>query len=261
MGEVLRRAAQHRRPADVDHLDRLLLADAVLPRDLLERVQVDADEVEQLDPVLGERGEVGLDLAAGEDAGMDSGMEGLDAAAEHLGELGQVLDVRHRQAELADRVGGAPACDELPVERREPLRKVSRGLVEDGVQPHAAALAVEAGTRKDHAARAAQRALTSYARRQQRRCPTRRGIRSTISPSPRARRRGSVDQRLARLGTGSWRITGPLSSPSSTRCTVTPVVSTPAARASSIARAPGKSGSSEGWTLTIRSGSGRGTRP
>ena len=35
---------------------------------------------------------------------------------------------------------------------------------------------------------------------------------------------------------------------------VTPVVSTPAARASSIARTPGNSGRSEGWTLTIRLG-------
>ncbi len=45
-----------------------------------------------------------------------------------------------------------------------------------------------------------------------------------------------------------------MSSPSSTRWIVTPVVSTPAASASSIGCAPGNAGSSEGWTLTIRSG-------
>src|SRR6266571_5104232 len=44
MGEVLRGAAQHRRPADVDHLDSLLLPDAVTAGDLAERIEVDADE-------------------------------------------------------------------------------------------------------------------------------------------------------------------------------------------------------------------------
>jgi hypothetical protein len=42
--------------------------------------------------------------------------------------------------------------------------------------------------------------------------------------------------------------------PSSTRCTVTPVVCTPAATACSIADSPGKFGRSDGWTFTIRSG-------
>ena len=46
-------------------------------------------------------------------------------------------------------------------------------------------------------------------------------------------------------------MTGPVSTPSSTQCTVTPVVSTPAASASRIACAPGKAGSSAGWVLTI----------
>ena len=130
--EVLRGAAQHRRAADVDHLDGLLLADAVLAGDLLERVEVDADEVEQLDPVLGERGEIRLDLAPGEDAGVDARVERLHAAAEHLRELRQVLDPGHVEAELTDRVGGAAARDQLPVQRREPLReRVEPGLVED----------------------------------------------------------------------------------------------------------------------------------
>ena len=226
VGEVLRRAAQHRRPADVDHLDGLLLADAVLPRDLLERVQVDADEVEQLDPVLCERGQVGLDLASGEDAGVDVRMQRLHPAAEHLRELGQTLDRRHRQAELTDRVRRAAARDQLPVERGESLReRVEAGLVEHRDQRTHSSLTTSGSSR----------------------CSTARIRWISVS--------------LGWTGTGSWRITGPVSRPSSTRWTVTPVVSTPAARASSIARAPGNSGSSEGWTLTIRSGKRSRNRP
>ncbi len=56
--EVLRGAAQHRRAADVDHLDRLLLGDAASRRDVGERIEVDADEVERLDPELLERRDV-----------------------------------------------------------------------------------------------------------------------------------------------------------------------------------------------------------
>src|SRR5204863_6786067 len=48
VGEVLRGAAQHRRPADVDHLDRLLLGHTPLRGDVREGVEVDADQVERL---------------------------------------------------------------------------------------------------------------------------------------------------------------------------------------------------------------------
>ena len=68
VGEVLGGAAQHRRAADVDRLDGLLLRDSVPRGDLLERIEVDADEVERLDPVLLERGDVLRLVAPGEDA-------------------------------------------------------------------------------------------------------------------------------------------------------------------------------------------------
>ena len=55
VGEVLRGRAEHRRPADVDHLDRVRLGDAVARGDLREGVEADADEVDRLDPVVVER--------------------------------------------------------------------------------------------------------------------------------------------------------------------------------------------------------------
>ena len=86
VGEVLRRAAKERRPADVDHLDRIGLRDAV-PRDrLLERIEVHADEVEGLDRVLLERAHVLRDVAPGEDPGVHARVKRLHPPAQHLRE-------------------------------------------------------------------------------------------------------------------------------------------------------------------------------
>ena len=57
-GVVLGARADHRRAADVDVLDDLFLADAAAPRRALEGVEVDADQVDELDPLLGRRAHV-----------------------------------------------------------------------------------------------------------------------------------------------------------------------------------------------------------
>ncbi len=120
VGEVLGRCAQHRGAADVDHLDRVLLADRAPGGDLLERIEVDADEVEGLDPVVVERGVVVGPVAAGEDGSVDVRVQRLDPAAEQLWHLGQLLDRRHRDPDLLQEGGRAAAGDELDVELRQP---------------------------------------------------------------------------------------------------------------------------------------------
>jgi hypothetical protein len=55
---ILGRRPDHRRPADVDVLDRLVERDARLRDGRLERIKIDADEVDRLDPMLGHRGGV-----------------------------------------------------------------------------------------------------------------------------------------------------------------------------------------------------------
>ena len=86
---------------------------------------------------------------------------------------------------------------------------------------------------------------------------------ATASATTRGRRRCSTawirprsvaSSSPGRIGTASWATIGPPSSVASTRWTVTPVTATPAASASRIACAPGNAGSSDGWTLRIRSG-------
>ncbi len=182
MGEVLRGAAKERRAADVDHLHRLLGADAEAARDLAERIEVDADEVERADLVGLERcGVLGV-VAAREDGRVDTGMERLDPASEQLGDAGDLLDALDVEADLGlEEVRRSAARDELEVELGQAARELLQaGLVVDGDQ-------------RSHSS------LTTSGRI---RCSTAWILARSVS-------RGST-------ATGSWRITGPVSTPSST---------------------------------------------
>ncbi len=124
VGEVLCRRPQHRRAADVDQLDDLGFR-AVAPRGGRgERVEIDADEVDRLDPLLGEHLEVLRQVAPRQDPGVDGRMERLHAAAEQLGRLRHRFDARHREALLGEKCRRAARRDELPAELGEPAGEV-----------------------------------------------------------------------------------------------------------------------------------------
>jgi hypothetical protein len=131
MGEVLRRASEHGRPADVDQLDRVLLGDSMSRRDLPERIEADADEVERPDVVLVERGQVVRMVAPREDRRVDAGMQRLDATAQQLGGLRQLLDACCLDAALGEELGGSAAGDELDVQ----LGETAGELLEAGLVP------------------------------------------------------------------------------------------------------------------------------
>ena len=91
--KVLGGGADHRRAADVDVFDEVAEGDAGLGGGLLEGVEVDDHHVDGLDAVGGDGGFV-LGVAADvEQAAVDLGMEGLDAAVEHLRKAGEFADV------------------------------------------------------------------------------------------------------------------------------------------------------------------------
>ncbi len=83
VGVVLRGGAQQCRAADVDQLDGLLLAHAA-PGGRSEGIKVDSDELERLDPVLVECGDVLGTVGAREDRCVDARVERLHTAAEQL---------------------------------------------------------------------------------------------------------------------------------------------------------------------------------
>jgi hypothetical protein len=104
---VLGRAADHRRPADVDLLDDLVAGDARLPHRLAEAVEVDAQHVDGVDAVLDHRPAVALVVALAEQAAVHLRMQGLQAPVHQLGEAGVVGDLGDRQAGVEQRAGGA----------------------------------------------------------------------------------------------------------------------------------------------------------
>ena len=127
--EVLRGRAQHRRAADVDHLDRLVLGRPDPRGERRERIEVDADDVERLDPLVGELLDVVFAVALGEDAGVDRRVERLDAAAEHLRRTGHVLDLGDGQPLLGEELRGAARRDELEPELVQAAREVVDALL------------------------------------------------------------------------------------------------------------------------------------
>ena len=133
--EVLGGRPDHRRAADVDVLDHLVLGGAAARRGLLERVEVHAHEVDELDPVLLGGDHVGRVVAAGEQAGVELRVQRLDAAVHDLREAGEVVDRADREARGRQRLGRPAGRDELDVERGEALGELHDArLVRHGEQ-------------------------------------------------------------------------------------------------------------------------------
>ena len=115
-GVVLGGGADHRGAADVDLLHALVGGGAGGDR-LLERVEVDDDQLERLDAQLGELLAVRVQPLVGEDAGVHARVQGLDPAVQALREAGQLLDRRDRDTGRGDLLRGRAGGDEL---RRPP---------------------------------------------------------------------------------------------------------------------------------------------
>ena len=132
-GLVLRRGADHRRPADVDLLDELVERDPGSLGGGGERVEVHHDELERSDRCRCQLAAMIDEPPIGEDAGVDPGMERLDPPVEHLRRTRYRRDVRHGQARVAERAGGAAGRDELEAGRDEASSEVDEpGLVRHG---------------------------------------------------------------------------------------------------------------------------------
>ena len=131
--EVFGGGADHGGAADVDVLDEFVDMDAGAGCGGLEGIEIDDDHVDRLEAVLGDGGLVlGVD-ADMEDAAVDLGMQGLDAAVKHLGKAGEIGDVADIQAGLAEGAGRAAGRDELDAEGGEGAGEIDQaGLIGDG---------------------------------------------------------------------------------------------------------------------------------
>ena len=123
VGMVLRRGAQERRAADVDLLDHLVPGDVEAGHGLLERIEVHADEIDRLNAVGGEIGDVLGNVAPGEDAAVDGRVQRDHPVAEHFGEARHVLEGGDGDALVREQLGRAAAREQLEVESvRAPAR-------------------------------------------------------------------------------------------------------------------------------------------
>ncbi len=132
---VLRRGTHHRRPADVDQLDRV--ARAVLERGRVrtERVEVRHDERDRPDAVLGHVGEVLLVRRVGEQAAVHPRVQGDHPVVEDRRHPGEIGDVGDRHPRLGHRARRTTARHDAPAELVEGDRHVGDpGLVVHGEQ-------------------------------------------------------------------------------------------------------------------------------
>ncbi len=120
---VLGRRPDHRRAADVDVLDHLVLGRVAARDGLLERVQVHAHEVHLLDPMLGRRAQVRILVAPRQQARVQPRVQRLHAPIHHLREAREVLDRAHLDAGAGQLARGAAGRHELHAQISQPLRE------------------------------------------------------------------------------------------------------------------------------------------
>src|SRR5271166_2764400 len=118
---ILGGGANQRRAADIDVRDQLRQRDALLGRDLLKRVEVHGDQVNERDVVVGERLHMVGIGANRQNAARHARMDGFQPAVEHFGKPRQVGHFAHRHASGFEHAGGAAGRDDLDAQVAQAL--------------------------------------------------------------------------------------------------------------------------------------------
>jgi hypothetical protein len=129
---VFCRGTHHRRAADVDVLDGVVQR-VRLRHGLHERIEVDADQVDVTQLMLVHGRHMRVVVAHCQDAGVDLGMQRLDAAIEHFRKAGEFRDILDRQPRIADRLGSTAGGQQFDTLRGQRTGKVDQaGFIGDG---------------------------------------------------------------------------------------------------------------------------------
>ena len=132
---VLGGAAHHGRAADVDVLDCVFQRTAGLGDRGFKRVKIHHQQINGVNAVRLQRGHVLGQIAPRQQAAVDLGVQGLDAAVQHFRKAGQLGHFGHRQALLGQQLGGAAGGDELHAQGVQAAGQFDdTGLVGDGEQ-------------------------------------------------------------------------------------------------------------------------------
>ena len=125
IGPVLGRRTQHRGTADIDILDGVLHLHVGLRDRLPERIEVHADHVDKLDIVLLQRLQVFRIVAAGQQAAVHVGVQGLDAAVADFGKSRHVADVDNLDTAVGQQFHRAARGDHLPAQGTQALGEIN----------------------------------------------------------------------------------------------------------------------------------------
>ena len=207
---VLRRGSHHGRATDVDLLDAFVDIGAGRHR-LIEGVEVDDDELERRDAQLCEFALVLGFAQIGEEPAMDVGMQGLHPALKALGESRHIVHSGHRAACPGDYLGRRPCRHDLDSGGNQPPCELlkARLVVHRYECPADRATGIRISAHDD-APISWVNVWTS---------------RSRSTALIRSWRLSSVSS--GRTSIARWAMIGPVSTPSSTTCTVQPVTFTP----------------------------------
>ena len=127
---VLGRRAHHGGAANVDILDDLVIAGAG-GYGLLEWIEIDCNQIDRADFVCVHRSLVFGIVAYRKQAAMHLGVQRFDPAVHHFGKAGQVGNIAHRQAGLADQAVGATGRDQFNPGLGQPAGEIGHaGFVE-----------------------------------------------------------------------------------------------------------------------------------
>ena len=128
--KVLCCAANHGGTADVYIFDQMAECYTGLGSGFFKSVEVDDHHVDGLDAMGGDGGFVGLVAANVEQAAVDFGMEGLDAAVEHFRKAGQLTNILDQKACRTQCRGSAAGGNEFDAKAGKNLGKLNQaGLV------------------------------------------------------------------------------------------------------------------------------------
>ena len=130
---VFGRAAEHRRPADVNVLDRVVQAHVRLGDRLLERIKIHDHQINRRDAMFFDGGLVRFIAANEKQAAVDFRMQRLHAAIQHFGKAGVFADVLHGEAGVAQCFGRAAGGNDFNSCLRENLGERNKsGFVRNG---------------------------------------------------------------------------------------------------------------------------------
>ena len=111
---VFGRRAQQRRAADIYILDALFKRAVGSGHGLLERVQIDHDDVDGVDAVIGH--DLVIGAAPTEEATVDAWVQGLEAPSHHFRKAGVVRYLGHRDVVFGQHAGGAAGRQQVEAE-------------------------------------------------------------------------------------------------------------------------------------------------